>query len=586
MSSSDASGPSPSPQKSQWITLQAPTIPHKSSRRNLRNIRNSHSATHGSTNPSQENSADGLVRPLPNSRSASFNSIGRGTRRVAESVSGSLLGTTGRFKGDRPVRKDGSSGVDKIGHSATSVLSTLQDLTGGVADPAESAGPLWTSRSRTKHVFAKFTGVLTDHFGPRGLRKRDKSDDTTGTPPADSEISTKPILHALSLGKSSLTQRTLPDVSDTRLDLLHEADKMKQQNVTSLTGGSNASPSKAEKRLTIVDEVRCQSSQPDEEDPFSESSSGRNSTEFEARLRSRQGSRGVVTPTDPFQAERIMETSVDAMLTTPPVGCSTPRRRLSRCVSPNKGPRDRTDDASAQISLSSVKTLRRRKAYTIRKSPAKEDVAPKTGQSGIGRADGATSVRQATGSSDSTRLSSYPPGSTIRHVPRSMGRLKDIPSLPGDTAEGSRRQPLARKKHPSPSKGQLEVFGQFMEKNLAMGVFKDSDELGMSFNSPRANPSTLSPRDTNRLLRGATVSNVDLRKDYAAHGSRTGVSKSRSRIPQPVTQLSRSRTDTAVARDFYPANKGDSTMDELQWDSTTYKLGHRCNNCGSVNQMV
>lgn len=587
MSFSDAPGPSPSPQNSQKIATLAPTIPHKSSKRNLRNATNSQNAKHGSSISPPKRSADGLVRPLPKSRSAPFNYMGRGTRRVAESLSSSLLGTTGRLKGDSPIRKGGSSGVDGIGLSATSVLATSKVLSGGVADPAESTGPLGTSRSRMKNIFVKFTGVLTDHFGPKGLRKRDRCNDVAESQPVDSEMSTEPIIHGPSLGVSSLTHRTLPDVSNTRLDLSQGIDKTQHQNTRSLTGRPKASLSRAGKRLTIVDEADHQSGQSTEDDPFSESSRGQNSTDFEARLQSKQGSRDDFTPTDPFEAERILETSVDAILTTPPFGCSTPRRRLSRCVaSPTKGTRDRADNASALTSLSPIKTLRRRKAHTIRESPAKENIAPKTGQSGCGRTDKAASGRQAVGSSDSTRLSSYPPGSTIRHVPRSMGRLKDIPALPAAAAEGGRRQPLTRKKHPSPSKGQLEIFGQFMEKNLAIGIFKDSDELGMSFNSQQGNPSTLSPRDTNRLMRGSAVSNVDLRKDYAAHGSRTGPSKPRSRIPQPVKPLSRSRTDTAIARDFYPANKGDSAMDELQWDSTTYKLDQRCNNCGSMNQVV
>lgn len=590
VTSTGASGLSLTPQKPRWTGCQAPAIPHKSSKRNMRNSTDSHSITRDFSKPSPQRSADGLVRPSPNSQSASSQIVWPGTLRATQLSSGSLTGIVGRFKGDSPIRKrDGD--LEKVGHSVTSVLSPSYHLPDSAADSKDSVGPFRASRSKTKNVLAKFTGVLTDHFGTKGSRRREKSNDA---PSSGNEMSMKPVLHARSLNKLSLSQLNPPtqDGSGTRTDSPHEADNMEKQKTKSITGRAKLESSTTRKRLTIVDEVDFQNSQAIE-DPFSESSSGQQSTGFEARLRSRQGSRSGVNPTDPFQVERIMETSVDAILTTPPVGVSTPRRRsrsLHRCESPTKGSSDRPDDISDLIALSPrpspVKPLRRRKAQTIRHGSLKESSKANVGHNKSGHADRTSLGLQAAALSDSTRLSSYPPGSTIRHVPRSMGRLKDAPSLSASTIDRG-GLPMGRKKHPSPNKGQLEMFGKYMEKSLAMGVFKDSDELAMSFNSPQASSSTLAPRDTNRLMRGAAFSDNDLRKDYAVHGNRLGLPKSRSRIPQPVRQLSRSRTDTAFARDFYPPNKGDSTMgDELQWDLSAYRIGHRCNHCGSMNQIV
>lgn len=168
-----------------------------------------------------------------------------------------------------------------------------------------------------------------------------------------------------------------------------------------------------------------------------------------------------------------------------------------------------------------------------------------------------------------------------------MGRLTDVPVLSVPGVQQSMAFPIARKKHPSPSKVQLEMYGKFMDSNLALGVFQDPDELGLSFEAPPTSSEILSPRDANRLMRGSgtTASNIDLGKDFDGHGNRLASTNTRSRIPQPVKKMTRSRTETTLAKDFYPANAGDmSTEDELQWDLSAYKLGNRCNHCGSMNK--
>lgn len=518
--------------------------------------------------------------------------MGRQSRNVPQSSSGVLPGITGHYKGGSPIRRGGSD-ADKISHSVTSILATSQDLTGKALDSPDPGRPLKTSRSRTRNVLNKFTGVLSDHFGAKGPRKREKVNDIADMTSSASSMSTRQAGHGLSPSGPPLKQfSTTSQVSaDTTLDFPIDEQQIDRQKARLLTSRADAVSSVAKKRLTIVDEVDFQSGQA-LEDPFSESSSGQHSTEFEARLKLGQA-RTLASPTDPFQAERLLDTSVEAILTTPPVGCSTPRRQprsWSRCEeTPTKGSRTVPGDRSGLIALSPGGSLTQPGGrHTVRPNP-------RTGNKGnvVGRKNGDLAGRATSGAkgfspSDSTRLSSFPPGSTIRHVPRSMGRLKDAPSLPIPASHRDTTRSMARKKHPSPSKGQLEMFGKFMEKNMTLGIFKDADELGMSsLYSPQPNSNTLSPRDTNRLMRGSRVSNTNLPKNHTSQGNQTGLSKSRSRIPQPVRQLSRSRTDTVYARDFYPANKGDSTTeDELQWDDSAYKIGHRCNHCGSMNQII
>lgn len=588
VTSSDASdlGPSSHNSPAPAAGVHIPSIPHKSSRRNLRSTKRDFSVS------SPEESGGGLIRPMPTSHSISSHFNTHSSHRVTHSSS-STTGNTAfaRYKGDSPIRK-GIRSPRKISHSVTSALTSSEYHTNNVPDCANLGGPPKTSRSRTKNVFAKFADVLTEHFTAKGFRKSDKSAEPMGITIKSSEKIKAQVDHSQTLIGLSLNPLPLPlqHITNTRSTCLVGDDGIDTEKPMKLIGRVKAGSSTVRKRLTIVDEVDFQHRQTIE-DPFSESSSGQHTTEFEARLRLRQGIRRGPTPTDPFQAEHILESSVDAILATPPVGCSTPRRRplsLSRCETPTQRSREPEHVAnmiSFSPGISSAGPERRRKISALQEGPHKEN-KPVTGYRHRGFSDRANSRPGNSTSSDSTKLSAYPPGSTIRHVPRSMGRLTETSALPEAVAERAKALSLGRKKHPSPSKGQLELFGKYMEKNLALGVFKDADELGMSFNSPRPGARILSSRDTNRLMRNTAVSDLDLRKDYRVHGNHTNLPKSRSRIPQPMRQLSRSRTDIAFARDFIPANKGDSTMgDELQWDASAYKIGPRCSHCGSTNQI-
>lgn len=489
-----------------------------------------------------------------------------------------MVANTGRSRRDSPNRK-GSNSPRKISHSVTSALVSSQDHSSNSVD----AGAL----SKARSVFSKFADALTKH-----ARKAVNPADTNASNSANTMATTQQIVNGLPLCKPSL--RELPAACrDATFEpaAVVQGEQMEKQKVKKMIGQPNKGPSTARKRLTVVDEVEIQNERV-LDDPFSESSNGYHTTEFEARLRSSQSHRGP-TPTDPFQAENIIETSVDAMLMTPPVGCSTPRRRpvsLLRSETPTKTSRGKSDHGAgsslSSTGLSSKKLGGQRTSSKLRINPRKENQKLKICRN---RDSAASTVTRPEKSalSDSTKLSCFQPNSTIRHVPRSMGRLTQTPVLSAPDLERVGGLTLGRKKHPSPSKGQLEMFGKVMEKNLALGVFKDVDELGASFNSPQAEAWTLSPRDTNRQIRNLEASTIDLSKSCINHVHRTGLPKSRSRIPQPIRQLSRSRTDTAFARDFIPANKGDSTAgDELQWDASPYSIGQRCNHCGSSNQIV
>lgn len=508
---------------------------------------------------------------------------------MLQSSSSSAL-TSARYKGGSPISKVGN-GADKISHSVTSVLDSS-------ANTDDSGGRSKLTRSKTKNMFAKVAGAFSDHFNTKGNRKEEKGYNAVNETTSVCDVKPAQIIDGLPLPRLVLAPLPLTNhgPSSSRHPSVSENmnfEMAKAARMTGRAGRYGRTPNVARKRLTIVDEVTFPEDGPPD-DPFSDAASSHSSAGPDVEVNYGHGK--ALNLTDPFEAERLLDSNTDGILNTPPVGFSTPRRRSRtswiRCPTPTRGPKAPSPDGSDLIEFSDagspVKSERRRKISIVHGSPLSKQVLKETTgkenihQEGRGFNDGGRE------SSDSTRLSSYPPGSTIRHVPRSMGRLTDVPVLSAPFVQDNKTFPIATKKHPSPSKVQLELYGKFMENNLALGVFQDPDELGLSFETPHTSPEMLSPRDTNRLMRGngTSVSNVDLRKDFVGHGSRIASLDTRSRIPQPVKKISRARTETTLAKNFYPANASDmSTEDELQWDSSAHNIGHRCNHCGSMNKL-
>ena len=567
------------------------TPPRLSSRRIFQTV------TRDSSRSSPKRIADGLVRPLPKLRSSTL--LGRETRRTVQSPPGSPSKAPAHCNGKSTIRKS-ESYVEKSNDPLVPVFAASDNLNGSAADSTRSAVVPKMSRLRKTKVFAKFATALSDHFGKQQNHKEDNPGDGATQPLSVASNETiKPILHGLPLGRLTLAQLPLLEMeaSSTRSDRRPNHDgSIEDTEGKRAVEKAQTAPSMPQKRLTMVD------GSPPLEDPFSEESSGRHSTKFEARLKTIQAFGGVGGPspgtplTDPFLTEAIMDTSDNSILKTPPIGSSTPRTRVQDAI-PLQISTEGTQavpDTSTQVAMISpdrppTSPSKRRRVAIICDSPIKPSTESESDQKEF--ASGSPSKTR--GCSDTTRLSSFPPGSTIRHVPRSMGRLTGLPDLAASAAARRKSPKVGRKKHPSPSKRDLDLYGKLMEETVGLGVFKDADELAMTFTSLTAtNSPALAPRDKNNLLRGPADSRCDLRKDSSTKGPVAGLgARSRSRIPQPVSQRARSRAETAFARDFVPVNHGDSTTeDELQWDSSTYIVGrgrdHRCQSCGSMSQAL
>lgn len=559
--------------------------------------RTSQISTHDFSKSSPKRSADGLVRPLPKLRSS--NLLGRESRRTVQSPSVSPGKPPGHGSVNGTLREQIGSYVDKTNNPLVPVFAGTDGLSGNAADSTGFGSLAKRSRLRKNKVFAKFAAALSEHFGKQDAGKEKYGDGATESLSVTRNEAIKPILHGLPLGRLTLAQLPLPEIGASSTSTDHrsdEDDRLENRKGNGAAAKARVALSVPRKRLTMVE------GSPPLEDPFSEESPGRHSTEFEARLKKIQASEAtgglstVTSLTDPFLTEGIMDTSDNSILKTPPIGSSTPRPR-AQALMPTTVSDERSQDApdtSAGVTMISrdgppTSPSKRRKFAIICDSPTKLNASLEPAQ----RDPGSDSPSKTRGSSDSTRLSSFPPRSTIRHVPRSMGRLAGLPDLAASAAARRKPPKVGRKKHPSPSKRDLDLYGKFMEESVGLGVFKDADELAMSFTSSAAtNSPALAPRDKNNLLRGSTDGHCDLRKGFSPKGPSVGLAvKSRSRIPQPVSQRARSRTETAFVRDFVPVNHGDSTTeDELQCNSPTYIVGrarhHRCQCCGSMQEAL
>ncbi|KAG8168773.1 hypothetical protein KVR01_001522 [Diaporthe batatas] len=561
------------------------TPPRRSSRRNPQPVARDFSRA------SPKRSADGLVRPLPKLRSSSH--LGRETLQVMKSPPMSSSKQQANRSGRDTIRTNGSH-LDKANSPLAPAFAEREDLVRSATDATGLATFPKISRLRKNKVFAKFATAISDHFGKQENRK----DAGNGVKESNSVVSNeaiRPILHGPPLDTLTLAQLPLTDIeaTSTSADRISDEFCSREHRRGSVpVARAPAALSIPQKRLTMVE------GSPPLEDPFSEESPRRQSTEFQARLRTVQafgapGGTGPITSlSDPFLTEAIMDTSNNSILKTPPIGSSTPRNQARDQISaraPSKSAQTvpGTIFETAVAHRDSRGTSISRFAAT-RDSPTKMSNSPERAQRDMSNC----SPSKTRGSSDSTRLSSFPPGSTIRHVPRSMGRLHGLPDLAASAAR--RKSPkVGRKKHPSPSKRDLDLYGKFMEESVSLGVFKDTDELAMSFNSCTVtNSPALTPRDKNSLIRGSNDRYCDSGKSFSPKGPVAGFgNKSRSRIPQPVGQSARSRTETALARDFAPVNHGDSTAkDELQWDSSAYIVGRgresRCQRCGSTSEAL
>ena len=233
---------------------------------------------------------------------------------------------------------------------------------------------------------------------------------------------------------------------------------------------------------------------------------------------------------NPFESERGFDNDLDGVLTSTPLGYSTPRIRV-------------------------------RRALSVEESPSKRAKAVPTGGGGRG---------------ERNVVSCEPRKKRLGEAARRLRRDFVDLSLSTDGTE-----PKRMKKHPSPSKETLEClereFREYARDQIRRAVTpEEKDELANSFVG-LTKITALVPRDKNRLVKGCSAVGDDSTKSYSPsvrkHSSGRPHSAMPTRIPCPVDGLARPRPKTRYGPMCRPANCDAMEVDELQRETTANGVG-------------
>ena len=274
-------------------------------------------------------------------------------------------------------------------------------------------------------------------------------------------------------------------------------------------------------------------------------------TEFETRLRKSSFSSEIdqsIVPSlptrNPFETERVFESSIDSLLPSSPLATSTPRARSTRLhvVSDSPTKKSRHDPTADPIGASLHAGTPSLNAHT-------EDLS---------------------GEPDTQVLQPMNRNGFCVVNPRGRARLGYMPVL------GSQD----RKKHPSPNKSDLELLGDRFRKQFPRLILNSPDENDETVEPERdfSSPSSADPLAmeddglrTNTLPRNATKHTEAI---FPSTTSPPVLRRQRHRSdsrPYPAP-LTRSRAQTRVAMHGHPRSSS-LESDELQWDMKASSLG-------------
>ncbi|KAI8672585.1 hypothetical protein NCS56_00721800 [Fusarium sp. Ph1] len=316
---------------------------------------------------------------------------------------------------------------------------------------------------------------------------------------------------------------------------LNEGDNLNKRKVQRIVGGQVS-------RKPVADDGKSLRSGKSLDDPFSEGGGWRTPTSFESRLKKgADNDQSAIPPLphNPFESEKEFDDNIkDRILSTTPVGSSTPRIRVER-VSASSSDQSPTLQAPKLIQ----KQTSLRPAGTSLSHGQRELVG--------------------THHSKLTR-----PDSGKRTLVESVNEArKGWEKAMGTDAFGSKRV----KKHPSPSKEALEslemAFRKYTDLKVSGASIDDLDELATSFmsTSPSMKPYEKKRRSWNSL----TISNIDdvaglpLGKTHRRRGS------SPSMMPLTRVQLEsenqlKLHRDIRLAPPYRPPGLSPHDVDELR----------------------
>ncbi|KAH7148741.1 hypothetical protein EDB81DRAFT_933194 [Dactylonectria macrodidyma] len=479
---------------------------------------------------SQRRKETGLQRPLTQSKTQSLNPLkSHPTPKLRESTSVPLGHVDGNLRSRKPVDADppkaavASADPEDINNKLHAMLAATESLKPSTPQNTNSSTSKLT-RMVSSRVFAKMSHAWdrihskSSFETPRGHGKGGMQDQYE---------------QGDELIKTSLpSPAVMPPISTIEIRL-NEGDNLNKKKVQRIVGGQVA-------RKPVADDGKSLRSGKSLDDPFGECGMARTPTSFESRLKKEVDYESDIippVPRNPFETEEGFDTDLeDRILSTPPVGSSTPRIRVERVSTP-----------SPEESPTAKK----------RRSPLLQMDSAMSGVTGLEREE----LMQA------RPLELIVMRACDRRLVGPMTRL--CPSVVHTAPKIDFSGPNRVKKHPSPSKEALEdlevAFRKYTRLKSAGVHSEEVDELATSFVS--ISP-CLTQRDKNRPISNRlSASNIEeLASPSACRGHNRPLSSSAIplfSLPRQSDNLRKICGEIRLAPPFRPKDAERDDVDEL-----------------------
>ena len=303
-----------------------PPIPRKSSARKGRE------AIHNRNSP-RAGRITGSATGLPKPRTGAVNPLGMNPTKLTTSSSMPLANLSVPSGGNqRPSGSTDSIDAEQISRKIEMMLAATQSLKPDSKIPKSHTTSKISRVGKPNGLFRKVSNAIAGKLFSRGRSNGVQGEKEDVIEPTDC-CSRAPTPELGTGSTSSIELR------------LNEGKNLNNAKVQRLTGGRiQRKPLPCDgKSLQRNKSLRRHKSS---DDPFCGPSPRRAPTDFENRLRANSADGSVLsplTPTNPFEDEKILEGNQESILTTAPVASSTPRKRAERvpqCTeSPTKKPR-------------------------------------------------------------------------------------------------------------------------------------------------------------------------------------------------------------------------------------------------------
>ncbi|KAK3378274.1 hypothetical protein B0H63DRAFT_525514 [Podospora didyma] len=505
-------------QKPAFVDKRSPVVSRKPSHRHRRApVRQSRASP-------PRTGVVGPARPIPRSRTTAanialgMNPLGMNPPMVVASNSMPLTKITEQVDDDPddphdPIRAFGNKTEDnqEVHQKVENMLAATKALKQNLKPVSIPSSNTTSKISRFRETVARKISVTFDRFNPRGYLRETRDQNLEKSVSIDA---------ALQHSRFPVAKFSTAPAKVRHL----EGVKIKKENIRLMVSEQNHGKNAVGDGKSLRDRKA-------NEDPFSEAPhTKRRPTKFENRLRTNSVDGSVFGPIalDPFETEKVFDSSINSILPTVPIGTSTPRSKSHGRFSPldesptkNHRGMDNGQDAADSDSDMSI--------------PSETDTQ---------------SIRQATATSLNKKV-----GTTGRLRPRPI--YSYVPVVDN----------TPRKKHPSPAKGDLEFLGKELQKTYpdVLGPAAEWDEPDELASSKMMSPTiTHGQQKRRRVL--APISGNNTGRAGRAEASNGGEDMNQNRVMSPRKQLALPRSQTE-RRYTTSAFGGHSEIDELHMDA-------------------